>query len=262
MKLYNPATRKTRGVGGNLRPPFAWREDGNRFACVHDRIDGKAEIVWYNLTENGVSFRVDLPYTVDASAPMVWLPTTDDLAFVASDHNVYTAESGEFKKVTTSSDVLGLSLYASGKKLVWARRGPNLRYILMSVYAYDLTSRGVARLGFPDRVPALNPDPRTAPQSVDQVLFSPDGSRLLLFVTLASGKGPRKAVYTVSMDGRHAKSIFQAPPGSTSADGLSAAWSHDSQTIALRASTSSSQSLVTASADGSNGSVRLLESRP
>jgi hypothetical protein len=252
LKLYNPATKKTRSVGGNLRPPFAWREDGSRFACIHDRPGGKAEVVWYNLAENGVSFRVDLPYSVDTSAPMVWLPTTDDLAFVAADHNVYTAESGEFKKITTSGDVLGLNLYAGGKKLVWARRSPNLRYILLSVYAYDLTARNVARLDFPNRVAALNPDPRTAPESIDRVAIAPDGAHLLLYAVMG-GSTRAIVLHTVSMDGRAARQLQRAPDGP--GEPITAAWSRDGHSIAVRSFLSGTQKLFTTAADGKSGTV-------
>lgn len=276
LKLYNPATKKTRGVGGNLRPPFAWREDGNRFACLHDLENGGSEIVWYNLAENGVSFRVALPYSVGFDAPMVWLPNTDDLAFVASDRNVYTVEAGEFKKVTTSSDVLGMSLYAGGKKLVWARRGPNLRYILLTVYAYDLTARNVVRLGFPNRVAALNPDPRTAPESVDRVDFAPNGAHMLFYTALPGAKGRSAALYTVSMDGRTARQLQRAPlPAGADAaartwslggvpetgDSLAAAWSRDGHAIAVRAILSGNQKLFTTAADGTGGTVIRLELR-
>ena len=257
LKLYSAAEKKTRGIGGNLRAPFAWREDGNRFACVHDLPDGGSEIVWYNLAENGVSFRAALPMAVTAGAPMVWLPSTDDLAFVATDHNVYTVEAGEFKKVTTSGDVLGMNLYAGGKKLIWARRGPNLHYILMSVYAFDLTSRMVERLGFPERVAALNPNPRSAPDSIDRVELSPDGVRLLIYANLSSSKAKSRALYTVSMDGRSARQIQRstAPASET----IDAAWSRDGKTICVQFVSAAGHKLFTTAADGTGGRIVRAE---
>jgi Tol biopolymer transport system component len=253
LKLYNMAERKTRGIGGNLRAPFAWREDGNRFACIHDLPNGSSEIVWYNLAENGVSFRATLPLAVNASSPMVWLPNTDDLALVAADHNVYTVEAGEFKKVTTSNDVLGLSLFSHGKKLIWGRKGPNLKYILLTLYAYDLTARNVVRLNFPERVMALNPDPRTAPESVDEVLFSPDGSRLLLFVSQAPAGKPRySALYSVSMDGQQTKSIQRTMVAGESID---ANWFKNGTGIGVLYRKGQGSKLFSTAPDGSSGRV-------
>lgn len=254
LAIYNTATKKSRGIGAGFTPPFAWREDGNRFACVREIRIGKYEMVWYNLVENGTSFRVPMPMPVDAGAPMVWLPNTDDLAFVAGDHNVYTLESGEFKKVTTSGDVLGLSLYAAGKKLVWARRSVNLRYILMSAYAYDLTARNVVRLGFPDRVAAINPNPRTAPESVDRAVFSPDGARILLYTTQSGAKGRFMTLYSVSMDGRSARQV-QRIPSLPATETINTAWSHDGKTIAVLYKTKTDQKLFVTLADGSGGRV-------
>jgi Tol biopolymer transport system component len=275
LGLYNAATSTARGIGGGFRQPFAWREDGNRFACVRGETVAENELVWYNLVENGIAFRAKL--AVSPASPMVWLPTTDDLAFVGADHNVYTVESGELKKVTTTGDVLGLALYAGGKKLVWARRSANLHYILLTVYAYDLTSRNVARLPFPDRVAALNPDPRTAPESIDHVDFSPDGSHMLLYAIRSGANGRSAVLYTVSMDGKSARQIQKLPlasvPGgmadawtvvdvSPRKDGIEAAWSRDGRMIGVRATVSGAQKLFVTAADGTSPRLIRGDTRP
>lgn len=260
VKLFTAATGKTRSVGGNLGGPLAWREDGGRFACVHRSPTGNTQLLFYSVSENGVLLRVPLPVAVDAYAPMVWLPGSDDVAFLAADGNVYTVEAGEVHRITTSNDVIGLGLIDSGRRLVWARRSPNLHYILTSIYAYDLSARNVVRLPFPDRVAPLNPDPRHAPIAVNRVEFAPDGSRLAIIVTTdqAFGKrGPQgvivKAVYTVLMNGQNARLADSSlePSGNST----SARFSPDSKLLAILDRTSEKLALTISAADGSTPRV-------
>lgn len=239
LMLYAPTTQRTRGLGGNFTAPIAWREDGRRFACLHTLDDRNSEVVFYNLSDNGITNRVSLPQGPPPQK-LIWLPSTDDLAFLSGNGDVYLIEAGEIHKVTTTGDVIGLALSANGKNLVWARRSLNLKYILFSIYSFDLTSRSVRRLPFPDRVMALNPDPRTAPSNVYYVDFSPDGTNMAVVLSgtepaakpakpakpvkpVKSSKpsnlpapaaaphgSPYLALYTITMDGNEAHLLLKS----------------------------------------------------
>lgn len=275
VKLYDTATRKTKPIGGNLTGPVAWREDSGWLACVHELDDGKYELWQYSVAEGGMSAHYPVPFRPDG--PMVWLPGTNDVAVLASSGDIYTVEAGEAHRVTTSRDVIGMALAPGGKKLVWARKGPNLRYILLSLWAWDLKARNVVRLPFSERVPGLNPDPRHAPESVDWVEFAPDGRHLALLAsfdqpaTKASPAGGYMALFVVTMDGRQSRlvqkggritvvhrtpSMLSVPHGrgavNLRADVLGAAWSHDGKQLGVLYSHGDAAKLFVTDADGSN----------
>lgn len=262
ISLYDVEKHRTRILGANLQPPFAWREDSQRFAAIRTREDGEQEVVWYNLPEGGITFTAPLP--CKSVEKLIWLPNTDDLVLWGADaggQNVYTLESAESKKITTTNDVIGLSLSADRKKLIWARKSKNPKYILLSIYAYDLKSHSVHRLPFPHRVPALNPNPRTNLKSVDNVIFSPGGRRLALvatfFVPPAKGKseiGEFTACYTVAMNGTNARLLRRVK----SKDMLvPPVWSHDGHQLALLWKEDKTTTLSLFQADGT-GERRLL----
>ncbi|HXG24762.1 MAG TPA: hypothetical protein VNJ09_09425 [Chthonomonadales bacterium] len=264
MSLYDVEKHRTHILGANLQPPFAWREDSKRFATIRTREDGEQEVVWYNLPEGGITFTTLLP--CKDVAKMVWLPNTDDLALLGTDaggQNVYMLESAESKKITTTNDVIGLSLSADRQKLIWARKSKNPRYILLSIYAYDLKSRSVLRMPFPHRVPALNPNPRTNLKSVDYVTFSPDGRRLVLLATFSAPSVRGKpndseytACYSVSMTGTNARLLRRSQPTPESLFALPV-WSPDGQQLALLWREDKTTTLSLFQADGA-GERRLL----
>jgi Tol biopolymer transport system component len=268
--LYDTRLRTARRLAGELGPPYVWREDGRRFACFRNLEGGGMEAVWYNLPEGGITFHVKLPVSSIQSMnqQMVWLPGTDDIAFIGGNEkgsDVYTVEAGEVKKITTTGDVIGLGLSGDRKKLVWARKSPNLKYILMSVYAFDLKTRSSVRLPFPDRVPALNPDPRHAPRSVDYVTFSPDGARLALVAqTTETGrqtKTPRsyQVIYSLRMDGSDARLVRKIPQRKAlePTSMMFPCWSRDGKRLAVFVGEEKSAALAVYNADGSGG-ARLL----
>ena len=71
------------------------------------------------------------------------------------------------------------------------RASPNTRYILLQIYEMDIDTRALRKLSFPDRLPAVNPDPRHAPDSLSTVVFAPDMNS---FVFVVRG-GPSTAEY-------------------------------------------------------------------
>lgn len=232
IRLYDSKTGDTRILGGNLTFPVAWREDSGRLAMFHVPATGKSELIEYSVGEKGIAQRTDIAYVPNANAPMVWLPTTDNVAYLGTDGNIYTVEEGEIHKITTSNDVIGMALSRTGKSLIWARRGPNLKYILTSFYLYNLKSRSVKRLEFPGQVPGINPDPRHAPTTIETVVFSSDGTHAAIQVTTeqaatkttAAARTPQ--LFTVRLDGAGAK---QAAVGA----GVTPFWSRDGKLLAV-----------------------------
>jgi Tol biopolymer transport system component len=264
LKLFNVARRTARAIGDNIKAPVAWREDGKWFAAVHVKPDGVNELLWYSVAENGITQRANLPSTANpVGSSMVWLPNTDDVALLGQDGNVYTVEAGEVHKVTTSNDVIGLGLARDGKHLVWARIGPNLKYILMSIYSYDLTARSVQRLVFPERVALLNPDPRHGPETLLYVTFAPDGTHLALIAIIKSQtipKGPVNhfsCVYSIRMDGTAARLVSKSDRGELPERPT---WSRDGRNLLVRSAFGGKPSIILSDADGN--SVKTLLSGP
>lgn len=272
VRLYDTKTNATRVLGGNLSFSAAWREDSGRLAFFHTPPTGKNELIEYAVGEKGITMRVNIAVLPHADAPMVWLPTTDNIAYVGNDENIYSVEEGETKRITTSNDVIGLGLSGDQKSLLWARRGPNLKYILVSFYSYDLKSRSVRRIEFPGQVPGINPNPRQAPVSIEDAVFSPDGTRIALVVTLEKSTTPpqpkpkrqegdrptlsrrptpnprMKAVFVVRIDGTGAREIASSTATAT----VTPFWSRDSKTAAVLRTDSPSNALILADADGGN----------
>lgn len=266
--LYNMAKGTTRDLRPLLGPPFAWREDGKRVAGFRPLASGGVEIVWYLMADEGTTFQLPLTFQPVSAGPLVWLPNTDDAAMLgqsATGVDVYTVEAGQIHQITTSSDVLGMALSSDRSALVWARKSPNTRYILMSVYRFGLKSRSSERLPFPDRVKALNPDPHHAPRSVDRVTFSPDGSRVLIWVTedAKPAGNVAEALYTVTMDGRSAKLLAKSAPRPAAGNSaqaapayvLEACWSKDGSKIAVMQGVPGAETLSLFAADGSGRAV-------
>ena len=261
LMLYDTAQKKTTRIGAKYEPPAVWREDGQRFAALHKTEKGESEMVWSNL-QGVVSLRMTLPFDRVGDLKMVWLPGTDSLALIGNEEkgnktNVYTLEEGEVKRVTKTNDVIGLALSGDKKKLVWARKSPNLAYILLSMYAYDLTARSVAQLPFPDRVPLLNPDPRHAPNEISYVAFSPDGNRLALLAKMPAGTDTKTkqklqtdACYVLRMDGSEARLIEKTPPSEEGDGVIAPVWSHNGAQLALLYADEKRQEIKLFSADG------------
>jgi Tol biopolymer transport system component len=285
LRLFDTTTGSTRVLGANLTFPAGWREDSNRITLFHLPPTGKKELIQYGVAEKGIALRLDATVLPNTSVQMVWLPATDNVAFVGADGNIYTMEEGEFKKITTSGDVIGLALSGDKKSLVWARRGPNPKYILVTFYSYDLSSRSVRRLEFPGNIPGVNPDPSHAPLSIESASLSPNG--LLVALTLveqaprpklspapastgkkpgakpakpatlpAPGPAPKsKVVYLVKMDGSQA---FIAAKAAENAS-MTPFWSRDGATLFTLVSGAAGSSLSSRSVDGSS-SRTLLDS--
>ena len=236
LMVYETQSRATRKIGSGLGFPYAWREDGRRIAAAARPQPNTHEIVWYDLAENGVAQRTTVSL---APGLMVWLPDTDDIAYLSGSSNksdLYTVESGEEKRITTTGDLLGFALAPSRKELIWARRGANLKYQLLSLYRYDLKSRSVTRVNFPMRVGLINPDPRRAPDSISYAAFSPSGDRIAVLTGFVTRQGSEErhysAVYAMKLDGSEAR-LVRKSSGRSTPDVLWPVWSRDGSRLGI-----------------------------
>jgi WD40 repeat protein len=253
--LYDLRTQKTRVLGKNYLPFLGWREDGRRLAALQQPDqNGPLYLVQYNLPEGGPSLKVRLPFADVDSLNLTWIPMTDNVALIGGkdQRDVYAVEYGEVHKITTTGDVVGLALSPDKNHLVFARRGPNLKYILLSVYAFDLTKRRVGRLAFPERLAPLNPNPHTAPKSVDYAAISPDMKRLAIVAELTNGK----MVCCVSgFDGKDVRIVRTSPPQSI----LVPVWSRDGSKIAVQYIEDKTAGVSVFDKSGEGGTRVLLE---
>jgi len=258
--LYETSTRRSRKIGTDWTAPYAWREDGKRFAAVQKHDKNSAEIVWYDLAEGGVAQAV--PVKPDPTF-MIWLPDTDDLAFMGVESeltDVYLVEGGELKRITRTGDVIGFALSASRKELLWARRGKNLKHQLLSIYRYDLAKRSVVRMEFPMRIPLSNPDSRRAPTSIGFATFSPDSKRLAVVTghsqTVRGRKRDSAACYAMRIDGSEARLVRKTIGTEGSAEILYPVWSRDGARLGVYGL--HDQQLVVAVFDSSGANGRRL----
>ncbi len=259
-RIYDVRQGSSRTVSRQFGPPYAWREDSRRLAGVAHDEDVGLQVVFYNLSERGESLRTNIP--VRQVRSMAWIPNTDDVAYLGtsdSGTDVYTVEGGEGRRISTSGDVLTLRLVRSRNELVWARSSKNTRYILLSLYAYDLKARSVRRMGFPERVAEINPAPARSPVAVDDVVISPLGNRLAVVVADVK-RGPGAAttrmqrLFTVRSNGSSARLVRTIPQaGPTNA--MAPIWSRDGRQLGVLHREGSRLTLAVFGADGSGGRV-------
>lgn len=241
-----------------------WSPDGKKLATFAKADDESEaiELIWYDFDANAITLRARAPgleKCEDVMPDLVWIPRSSGVAYVASlgdSQDVYLMEFGQIKKITTTGDVVGLALDPGGDRLVWARRSRNPRYILLTLYEFDLVRRSARRLPFPDRVRGINPDPRTGPGQIDWVSFSPTLERLLVWTsgfqpTSANAPTPDDLVYSVNRTGTESAIVGRAPKGSTKESIAHIAWSPDGSQMAGLWSQGKSARLETRNADGS-----------
>lgn len=262
--VFDMTKRRSRRIPVKMGPPFAWREDSRRFAGVWKNEDGRTEVVFFGLSEFGETLRA--PSAVDAiiGDRMVWLPNTDDVAFIGQVRglaNVRTMEGGQERTITSTGDILTIALSKDGKELIWARSSRNTRYILLSLYAFDLSTRSVRRQEFPERVAGINPRPDTSPTRLISATLCPAGDRLAVVVEYpSSGKTAGTCrLYALRMSGGGARMVRSVPSANA---GLTAVWSDDGQRLAVVDRRGSEAYLAVFDSNGSNGKVALHWRRP
>lgn len=259
-----------------MKSPYVWRGDLGFVALQKER-DGKMKIVWINYPRGLVETSVEPPY---GNIPyFIYLPATDGVAFLDgmnNEKNVYIAAFNTVRQVTTTDDVIALDSIEDGKKLVWARRSKNMRYILTTLWKYNVRILAVERLPFPERIPAINPNTKRAPSALEQISVSPDGSRVAIVARFIEASEPPKkpnvgkktipqkvtqkqwiALYTMSIDGTSARMIRKIEPAKTG-EGLFMTWSPDSSRIAVIERLTNLTSLFLYNADGS-GKLKLKD---
>lgn len=170
--------KKFRVLDTNAVSPAAWSRDSALFAVVHQNEKGglQARIRY----RNGQTFLppITLPFNVVPSAfpPVRFLTNTTNIIVAGGDggkNDLYLLDQGEVVRLTSTGDILGFAVSADGTRLRWVRASPNTHYILLQIYEMNIDTRTLRKLPFPDRLPAINPDPRHAPSSISSVIFAP-----------------------------------------------------------------------------------------
>lgn len=278
LLLMNAATHRLRTVADKASAPLAWREDTGRFAaiCTLTSKTGvqTVELCEFEMPTGDLSLHSPLPATPvsTANADFIWLPNTDDIAFLVENgggRDVYLMQAGQFNRLSSSSDILGLGWLAQQQKLIWARRSPNLRHVLMQVYVFDVDKRSVVKLNFPERVALINPDGKRAPKETVGLVFSPNGRQMALtavFDVPAAKKGvaaqARLAAFTLNIDGTNAHLVQQVSFPKTAriggAPALALSWSAAGDLIAIQQIGVPKPAIVLCNADGTGGHVLPL----
>jgi hypothetical protein len=262
--LYDTRTGRSRTIAGGLEPPFAWREDGNRFAGIR-RLEGIGlQIVLVN-TIGGQADAKMIPVEEVIGNSMVWIQGTDNVAFIGRNgpnRNLFLYIFGEIRRLTTSDDVIGLGLWKDGVKVIWARHSKNSRYIVASLYVADISSNSApTKLDFPAVIPTINPKPAQGPISVDQVVFAPRSNRLALVCTFESPPGKMTQVcYSIGLDGSDPRAIRKGQPAGQRSRLFQPVFSQSGGRLAVLHNESAGTVLSVFDADGRNGR-RLAEWR-
>lgn len=213
-RLRNLRTGRERTLRVPIGPPFAWREDGKRFAGIARADDGQLQVVFFNTTEFGETLRVDLEVQRVEARGLVWLYGTDDVMLLGgrgSKTDVYAVESGQVRQISSTGDVIAMARGCNTHSVVWTRSSRNLRYILLSLYEFDTNTRSVRRLGFPERVSLINPTPQSAPVALDTVLVSPSSNRLVVVASYAAkGGGEVLRLFSIPLTGNGASQVRAA----------------------------------------------------
>ena len=204
LVLVNLISDRSRKLASRTVRAAIWTDSPNRIIFGQEREGGGEDLVWFDIATGRESQRVSLDNEeIEDGHPLHWLRTYDGVAYLGRDKNAYVVWRGEVLKITSTGDVVGLAADRSGKKLMWARKSKNPRYILVSLYQYDLSDRTVKKLDFPNRVANINPEPRSGPTDVAYVRFSP---RLDEFVLVTqetkSGAEDIYQVFRVDITGR------------------------------------------------------------
>ncbi|MCO5297756.1 MAG: hypothetical protein M9921_12945 [Fimbriimonadaceae bacterium] len=267
VAVLDTQTGKSQLVVPDGGPIVAWGPDGRKLATFAKGEPG-TDVVWYDFDAKAITLRAKVPgleKAEDVMPDLVWIPRNSGLAFVASVDkaaDVYLMEAGEVKKITTTGDVVGLALDPGGQRLVWARHSRNPKYILLTLYSFDLVNRSAQRLPFPERVPGINPDPRTGPAEVAWVSFSPTLERMLVWTSADAPQPPAPRpddlVYTVNRAGTESAIVGRSPHGGGKEAITHIAWSPDGSQMAGLWTGKDTARLETRNADGTG--ARTLRS--
>lgn len=238
--LYNVKEKATNGITSNVEGPLTWREDGMAFAAIsvtQDKDENTIRELSRYDKDGHIMGHIPLgDLKIDVRYPLYWISQTDEVAVFARHQegtNCYITDADQIRRVSTSHDLHGLGAIGGGKSLLWARRGENLHYILMTLYRYVPRLNTIERLTFPQRLPLLNPNTRTAPEVLKDVVFSSDGTRILITAVVKVADKTTLNLYSLRSDGSGMKLLhkFATPPANVpafpaqiSGDGKQVAW--------------------------------------
>lgn len=208
LVLVNLTSERARKIASRTIRSAIWTDYPNRVIFGQESDGGDVDLVWFDVAAGRESQRVPLGHgEADDAYPLQWLRAYDGVAFIGKDKNAYAVWRGEVLKITSTNDVVGLAADRSGKKLIWARKSKNPRYILLSLYQYDLADRTVKKLDFPNRVGNINPEPRSGPTDVVYVRFSPQLNEFAL-VTEEKKAGAEDVYQVFRVDFSGQKSVL------------------------------------------------------
>ncbi|HZP82769.1 MAG TPA: hypothetical protein VFB21_14105 [Chthonomonadaceae bacterium] len=215
LTLYDLARQQGRMAEENAVTPVSWAPDSKSFAVVRAEETGALQLkLLYR--DGGTALTVDLPFRALPVARMrvlAWIPRTDNVVLAGGEGNkvdLYLIDQGQVERLTSSSDILGFIVSQDGRRVLWARRSLNTHYIVFSLYEMNIQTRTVRKLNYPMVLPAVNPNPRRAPDSIDTVVFSPDGRRLTFVAHGGPGIGPNGvALYLSDITGASVRPLGQ-----------------------------------------------------
>ena len=183
LTVLDTASHQTISPDSSAVSPIAWSPDSRFLGYVRTAEKGGLEL--RTLHDNGdMALAVPLPFsklTVGSMAAITWVPTTDNVIVAGGDSgktDLYLIDQGQVVPLTTTGDVLGFAVSANGERVRWVMKSRNTHYILFSIYDLVISKRTLSKLNFPDRLRAVNPDPRRSADAVVSAVLSPDLSRI------------------------------------------------------------------------------------
>jgi len=178
--LYDLQTKSSQALPGLLSTPFTFSADGSQIV-VWDKKNSC--LVWFDTSSR--QRLLEVPCTVNLPTQrLLWLPDRHGVAFIGGGFDVYTVESGELYRITTTGDVIGLGLSEDGKQLLWVRQTGEGARAVFTAFAYDLDSRSVQKLAWQTTLRELMPAGLRRDWKTTAVAqFSPDGRSVALLLT-------------------------------------------------------------------------------
>ena len=273
LTFYDLAKRQTRTLDANAVSPAAWSRDSSLFAVVHKNVAGNLQaLIRYR---NGQTFlpAIDLPFhsTPSQYHPLSFLTNTTNVIVAGGDggkNDLYLLDQGDVVRLTSTGDVLGFAVSEDGTRVRWVRASPNTRYILLQIYEMTIDTRTIRKFSYPDRLAAVNPNPRSAPDSVMSVVFTPDLNRFAFITRGGPQAGANGSALWISDiagqdvhfvgKGAPASPSDAAPPSVTQSTGLTfpafvPAFSPDSKSLAAVRAENGKRFLLLASAATGQG---------
>ena len=189
----------------NIVSPIVWSPDDKMLGCVRSVDKGGLEYRSISI-EGGVSAKSALPFTQMSlgSTSISWVPNTDNVILAGGDgskSDLYLIEQGQVVPLTMNGEVQGFGVSKSGETVRWAQKSRNTHYILMSIYDTNIAKRTATKLDFPDRLAAVNPEPKHSVDRVKYVVFSPDLSRIAFSTTENTQKKTKNVLWGVDIMG-------------------------------------------------------------